>query len=244
MSINSREEANKYYRTINLLVDDYIERWKIRPSNLKRYLQPGSERFNRFLERNKLKDISGAERVLSDIIDDRENMEKDGVITFESFKIFESDEFKLKSLSECLYKGIEKATKDHEKILADYYDTSLGHINILDSNTHSFSVENWKGEIGVIILSEEEVELIKENVKEFLFNEISKEYVVLSKVMEIKILDIMDKNKFMNKIEEILSASDNERLIKMITKTFGVMEYVVNYEGYLIWESTNNDPDF
>lgn len=55
--INSREDANRYYQMINGLVDDYLDKWKIRPSNLKRYLQPGSERFNKFLERNKLKEV-------------------------------------------------------------------------------------------------------------------------------------------------------------------------------------------
>ena len=39
MSINNREDANKYYQTINDLVDDYIDKWKIKPSNLKRYLE-------------------------------------------------------------------------------------------------------------------------------------------------------------------------------------------------------------
>ena len=53
MSINSREELNNYYQYFNNLVDDYTDKWKIRPSKLKRYLQPGSERFNRFLEKSK-----------------------------------------------------------------------------------------------------------------------------------------------------------------------------------------------
>ena len=55
MSINNREDANRYYQVINGLVDDYLDKWKVRPSNLKRYLQPGSERFNKFLERIKHK---------------------------------------------------------------------------------------------------------------------------------------------------------------------------------------------
>jgi hypothetical protein len=131
MSINNREDANRYYQQINGLVDEYIDKWKIRPSNLKKYLQPGSDRFNKFLERNKLKDIKGASRVLSDVIDDRYHMEKDGVITFESFKLFESDEYKFSNLCECLYKGIEKSNIEHEKIIADYYGVSLGHILVM-----------------------------------------------------------------------------------------------------------------
>ena len=126
MSINTREDANKYYQMVNTLIDDYIDKWKIRPSNLKRYLQPCSERFNKFLKRNGLKEIKGAERILRDVIEDREAMEKDGVITFENFQLFESEEFKLSSLKQCLYKGIEKASNKHEKALADHFDTSLG----------------------------------------------------------------------------------------------------------------------
>ena len=32
MSINNSEDANKYYQMINGLVDDYIDKWKVRPS--------------------------------------------------------------------------------------------------------------------------------------------------------------------------------------------------------------------
>jgi len=54
MSINNREDANKYYQIINELVDEYIDKWKIRPKNLKKYLRPGSDRFNKFLLRHSL----------------------------------------------------------------------------------------------------------------------------------------------------------------------------------------------
>ncbi len=36
MSITSREDANKYYQVVNKLVDEYMDKWKIRPTNLKR----------------------------------------------------------------------------------------------------------------------------------------------------------------------------------------------------------------
>jgi 5-methylcytosine-specific restriction endonuclease McrA len=68
MSINNREDANNYYKLINGLVDDYIDNHKIRPSKLSSYLKPGGQRFNKFLERNKLKDVKGAEIILKDDI--------------------------------------------------------------------------------------------------------------------------------------------------------------------------------
>ena len=175
MSINNREDVNKYYQIINGLLDEYTEQHKIRPSNLKRYLQPGSERFSRFLEKNKMKDIKRADVILKDILDDREAMEKDGVITFESFKVFESSEFKIHSMKECLYKGIEKSTQKMEKVLADYFDTNLGHIDSVDSDKHIFKISDWeKQDCNVIIYSLEEINVIKYNMFDHLYDEISK----------------------------------------------------------------------
>ena len=45
MIVNNRESANKYYTLINELIDNYVEKWKIKPSNLKKYLKPGTDRF-------------------------------------------------------------------------------------------------------------------------------------------------------------------------------------------------------
>ena len=56
----------------------------------KRYLK-NNDKLKRFLERKGLNDIKNINRVIDDILEDREGMEKDGVMTFENFQIFESD---------------------------------------------------------------------------------------------------------------------------------------------------------
>ena len=186
MSINNKEDANRYYQVINGLVDDYLDKWKVRPSNLKRYLQPGSERFNKFLERNKLKDIKGADVILKDIIEDRDSMEQDGVITFESFKMFESEEFKIHSLKQSLYKGIEKATSSQEKVLADHFDTNLGDIDIIDADKHIFKINDWNNQdIEVIIYSKEDLEIIEGNMIDHLYTELSKSKITLTDSISI-----------------------------------------------------------
>ena len=177
MSIKSREDANKYYQIVNELVDEYMSKGKIRPSNLKRYLQPGSERFKKFLIRNKLNEITGIDRVLSDVIEDRANMESDGVLTFENFKFFESDEFKISSIKQCIYKGIEKADLNMEKILADVFDTNLGSIDVVDSDKHAFYIEDEM--LDVVCFSLEDMKIIENNVVEFLYSELKKKEVEL-----------------------------------------------------------------
>jgi hypothetical protein len=236
MSINNREDANKYYQVINGLVDDYLDKWKVRPSNLKRYLQPGSERFNKFLERNKLKDIKGAAVILKDIIEDRDSMEQDGVITFESFKMFESEEFKIHSLKQCLYKGIEKATQKMEKVLADHFDTNLGDIDIVDADKHIFKVNDWNNyDVEVVIYSKEEMDVILTNVVEHLYGELSKKKIELSQHISIELSDLIKEDAFTNKIENILTGDMAKNLISdCLDNGF---KFKDEFQGYFIWIS-------
>ena len=215
MSINNREDANRYYQMINDLVDEYTDKNKIRPSNLKRYLQPGSERFNKFLERNKLKDIKGAAVILKDIVEDRDSMERDGVITFESFKMFESEEFKIHSLKQSLYKGIEKATQKMEKVLADHFDTNLGDIDIVDADKHIFKINDWNNnDIEVVIYSKEDLEVIEGNMIDHLYTELSKSKINLTNNISIELKDLVKEEVFENKMFDIFTP---EFLIKTIS---------------------------
>jgi hypothetical protein len=230
MSINNREDANKYYQQINELIDDYMDKWKIRPSNLKRYLQPGSERFTKFLHRNNLKEVNGIDRVLSDVIDDRVNMETDGVLTFESFKIFESDEFKTFSLKQALYKGIEKADLNMEKVLADVFDTNLGSIDVVDSDKHFFKVNDWNGkDINVLIYSKEDLELIKNNIIDSLYEELKSKKVLLGGLIELPLSSITGDVGYIR-----LSIGNELKLNEVISHLLEV-EHHKSFNGYEIW---------
>lgn len=214
MIINNTENANRYYQNINDLVDDYIDKWKIKPSNLKKYLSPNSDRFEKFLIRNKLNDVSGAKQILKDILDDRENMERDGVITFEKFQIFESDEFKILSMTECLYKGIEKATNQMEKVLADHFDTNLSDIDIIDPDKHIFKLNNWENkEWTVVIYSNEEINVILHNINEYLFTELSKKKIELNSNISIELSELINHDNFTTKIKNILNMESCKNII-------------------------------
>ncbi len=234
MSITNREEANQYYKLVNKLVDEYIDGHKIRPSKLSAYLKPGGQRFNKFLERNKLKDITGADRILRDIIEDREHMEKDGVITFESFNLLESSEWKVSNLRECIYKGIEKADLKMEKILADYFDINLGAIDILDSDKHKFSIEDWKNDDWkVVIYSEEEIEVIKNNLVEYMYSDISKKEIELTEEVSIKLNNLIDMEKFEVKLLDLLN---EDKMNKIICQCLGEdWSFEASSKGHFIY---------
>jgi len=233
MSIKNREDANKYYQIVNELVDEYMSKGKIRPSNLKRYLQPGSERFKKFLIRNKLNEITGIDRVLSDIIEDRANMESDGVLTFENFKFFESDEFKIASMKQCLYKGIEKADLSMEKVLADVFDTNLGSIDIVDSEKHCFKIEEEE----VFIYSKEDIDIIGLNIIDHLYEELCKKEVVLADDISINLSDLVGKEAFEKKMHDFFT---EEFLLKLIGKLLDSEYYKegenVGKGNHFIWK--------
>jgi hypothetical protein len=231
MSINNREDLNKYYDIINELVDEYIDKWKIRPSRLKKYLKPGTKRFQNFLNRNNLSEVNGSDRILRDIIDDRTSMEKDGILTFESYKLFESDNFEIKSLEECLYKGVEKADLKMEKVLADYFDTNLSSISIDNSEKHIFKVDTWSSEKKVIIYSKEEIDLIKENIFEHLYKELSNRNVDLVDGVSIGLNDLIGEDKFENKLESIFT---KDFTIKMVSKLLNY-KFESEKSDHFIW---------
>ena len=208
MSINSREDANKYYQVVNKLVDEYIDKWKIKPTNLKRYLKNGSDKFEKFINRNGLKDINGIKQVINDVIEDRVHMESDGVLTFESFKVFESDEFKITSIIQCLYKGLGKTDIKAEKFLADHFDANLSQIDIVDTDKHMFKISNWENEdLLVIVYNKDEFDIIKENMKEYLYEELLKQQIDLIVGVSLRLNTLVDKDKFYTDIESKLSDS-------------------------------------
>jgi hypothetical protein len=236
MSINNREDANKYYQIMNELVDEYIDKWKIRPAKLKKYLSPGSKRFNRFLERNRLGDVKGADVILNDIIEDRFHMESDGVLTFENYKFLESAEFKIHSLKQCLYKGIEKSDIKMEKIIADYFDTNLGEIDVVDSDKHLFKISSWGNDgSNIVIYSKEDIDLIVSNMIDHLFDELSKNKVELTESISIDLSDLIKKENFTDKMNSIFT---KEFSIKIITDCLGdKYQFNGELEGYCLWSS-------
>jgi len=243
MSIKSREDANRYYQLVNELVDEYMEKGKIRPSSLKRYLQPGSERFKKFLQRNKLNEITGIDRVLADVIEDRASMEADGVLTFESFKIFESDEFRASSLKQCIYRGLEKADVEMEKALADYFDTNLGSIDVIDSDKHVFYIEDQNVE--AICLTLEEMKMVEDNIVEYLYSELKKKEIeLIDKITGDLTINIGDFITTNDAVFEAFDAAIRKKLDdgilaeiieNLLTEDYLGMAEMANIRNYYIW---------
>ena len=213
--IKSSEDANKYYNLVNQYVDEYVDKWKIKPTNLKNYLLGNKSRLVNFLERKGLSDINNIDRVISDVIEDRVAMYNDGVMTFENFKLFESDEYKVQYLHQCIYKGISNPTINHEKFLADFYDVSLSEISLLPpQERHSFFVSGQNSPIK--IYSNDEISIITENILDYSFNQTFNKEISLD----------LGKNDFKIKLSEFLTEQSFKDKFKLIITRENVIEII------------------
>ena len=150
-----------------------------------------------FLEKKGLRDINRIDRVVSDVIEHRVELYKDGVITFENFKLLESEEFKVLDLKQCLYKGIEKATINHEKILADFFDLSLSQIDPISPDKHTFWVHDV--DTPVIIYNNDELSIVKENIIDYAYNQMFNKTISLDlglSKFDVKIGDFISEEQF------------------------------------------------
>ena len=234
--ITNTEEANLYYSKVNELIDRYIKEWKVKPTEVKNYLK---KNMKSFLEKNGLSDIEGIERVVNDVVTHRVHMELDKVIKFENFKLYEN------------VLSLGNATIQHEKILADYYSTSMGHIEVIDENMHIYRIDEFGKKIISIIFSEEELDKVYKNIEDVVIE--SNKHKILSindidgiEIDSIKIWlsEIINEDSFRNQFK---SKVDKDALIIIIKKIIQKSQSVINFsndrlkykgenKGYHIWE--------
>ena len=237
--ISNTEEANFYYKKVNELVDKYIKEHKIRPSELNRYL---SKNMKSFLENSGISEVEGINRIVMDVIDHRNHMELDGVLTFEGFK----------NLNENVA-SIGNATLEHEKKLADFYNTSIGHVELVYDGMHLYKVSDFDEKIVSIIFSEKELDTVYENIMDKLLEENKKRALSISEVdnisldqsVRIWLGDIISEDKFKQVLKEKLN---KDFLLSVIKKSVqSKQDLPLNFAndrlkfkgesgGYYIWE--------
>ena len=245
MNISNKEDANKYYDIINKYIDNYIDNWKIKPSKLYKYLKLDNPKFKSFLKRNGLSEISGIKRIILDVIEDRKHMELDGVMKFERFKLNES--FENSKDSPLNLWLISPPTIEHEKIISDAFNISLGHISNLNENIHLYEIDNFGKKSRIIIFSEDELNLIYKKIEDKAYNFITNKLITIDKIDKIILnhpikfisKDIIDEKMFrntykdrMNKNTLLLTIVD---LIQSEIKSMPIIKHKT-LKNYHIWE--------
>ena len=235
--ISNREEANKYYKLVNNAINDFMGETKARPSEVHKYLTKNGVKFLKKLE---LSDVEGIDSVLNDVLLHRRHMEDDKVITFESFSKLNESSINVGSPS-----------VEHEKILADVFNTSLGHIDVLDPQLHLFKISDFGKDVYAVIFNESEISKIKEDLIIKIKDEVTSKVMSVSDVDGVDISpikfwlsDILDETKLSESINSKISSDLVFDFIKSsfsnevsLSYNLGQLNSFKEYSGFSVWFS-------
>ena len=203
--ITNREEANYYYKIINKGVDEFVSKTNARPSEVHKYLKNNKKRFLKQLELN---DVDGIENVLGDVISHRKHLQDDKVVTFESFSKLNEN-----------FVELSKPTIDFEKVLADKFNTSLGHIEIIDPQFHLYKINDFGKDVYCMCFTKSDLDKIKLHIS-----------VQISEIVKSKVLSVSDFGSFsMPSMKFWLSEFVDESLLESLVKSKVDLEYVKDF---------------
>ena len=231
MKITS-ENINELYDKINTLIDNYFK-YNITPKSLSRYFNDGVG-MGRFIERNNLKEYDNIEKIIKDVVSDRVAMDEP-VMTFENFN--EASDKSLLNIDN--FNDIEK-----QRILADFYKTSIGHVSLKNDNSNFYNVKSLKRESEVFILDGFGIHIFLKRVSKLLYNVMLENIVsVPSLNLDISISDIVkmsdhEENPIMKNIIELIKP----KIIEIVTeelRMYGDFEFIDSHNGFHIWENKN-----
>lgn len=199
----------EYYVRIKSYVDSYVSKWQVKPSRLKHYLN--KERLGNFLERENLTDVNMIDRVLEDVISSYIAAEKDMIMTFESFEYEEVSDIK-----EVIYLGVSDANIEHEKLLADVFDTSLSRIDVLNKTKHVFRVDGMVSDQDVVVFSNDDLGVIKANlVDHFKGKVLDGKFELENFSIDLRV--IVDVSALLSRLNDIF---DDEYLVTFLSDVF------------------------
>jgi hypothetical protein len=177
--IENRKQLNDFFKKVNEEVDKYLIEHQIKPSRLAKYIISNGG-IDKFVEEIGLSEIDGINKVVDQVLKSRVHMERDGIMKFESFRLNEDAVVTGPSLLtvDVLFDTIGKATIEHEKILGDYFDTSLGHIEEFNALKHLYIVDSTEGKYYAYAFTDSDMDTMFNNIKEFVYNNIPLEVEV------------------------------------------------------------------
>lgn len=145
-------------------------------------------------------------------------------------------------------KGIEKANEGYKNVIASFYNTYEGYIDLEDEERHIFKVNDLTGDIlnnnrvafNVIIIAESEVDsIIRDNIVLLSTNEF---YSNLPNMINIYGIDIKPIS-FINKEDlefTFKNSFTKQELIRILTQSSNGYKYEGEQDGYLIWSNKMN----
>lgn len=237
------DNINDFYDKVNSLIDSYFDAWAIKPSALKRYLKPGSIGMKKFIERNDLSNIIKIEKIITDVVEDRYGMEKDGIIKFESFTGDNDNDNTSNTIdiihsfwTHPIFKDVKYSNIEYEKAICDKYRVSLGHVEVIDLNKHIYQINHSEGSFNIFILSDDDIKVIIDNFRKLILDRIYDKTIEMKDVnFKIDLSDILgDRENILDTIE--ISKDHIKNVISDLLQNDD-FDYSGDFKGYYFWEN-------
>ena len=231
IKIDNTHDANTYYKLVNDFIDKYIVNWKIKPSKLASYLK-NSEKFEKFLDKNKLKEVWNINRIINDVIEDRTWLEHDGVLKFEKYNLLKENLISLGT-----------ADISSEKSLADYYNIGLSHINLIDRSLNLYEIKDFDNKKLAVIYSNKDLISNLENIRFNIKKAILLDYHEIDDLegysfsLDLQMVDVVDNKKLSTKLEDVVDKDFFISILKQtIYKNYNKYCKYIELESYSLLE--------
>ncbi len=180
--IETRKQLNDFFKKVNEEVDKYIIEHHIKPSRLAKYIISNGG-IDKFVEEIGLSEVEGINKVVDQVLKSRVHMEKDGIMKFEAFRLNENVMERPTTINtDIIFDTLQSATVEHEKILGDHFDVSLGHIEEFNPSQHIYIVDATDGKYYAYAFTDSDIDTMLNNIKEFVYNNLPLE-------IEVKLTD-------------------------------------------------------
>ena len=236
IKIDNTDDANKYYKLVNDFIDKYIVDWKIKPSKLASYLKNNSK-FEKFLDKNKLKEVWNINRIINDVIEDRTGLEHDGVLKFEKYSLLKENLINLGS-----------SDISYEKALADHFNIGLSHIFLRDSSLNLYLIQDFDNKKYAVIYSDNDLIENLENIRYTIQKKIILDYHEIDDLegfsfnLDLRIGDVTDNKKLATKLIEVIDENFFLSILKQtIYKKFNKYSKYHKVGSYHILELINEN---
>ena len=237
IKLQNREDVNKYYKIVNEIIDKFIDNTNARPKEVYVYI---NKNMRKFLDNNKLSEVVGIERVVSDVIEHRKSLQDDKILTFEGFSTVLEDISDLKS-------NIVRK----EKILSDFFHISSGHIDTINQDLNVYKVKDFGEEYLVTCLSENDFYQIRTKLKNMLtekiishpirFNSLIENYIGVYKNTTLK--DLVNDTKLDSFLEENINFDSCIKYLEFFFNNSNIsdftnidLKFMGDIHGYKIWK--------
>lgn len=236
------KKLTQEFKKIKGLMKSYRE-LKIKGGELQSFFSK-TKNLNNFIEKYGLNNDEHTKKIIRDVVDSMSHKEKD----IKESTIIKFDKF-TELLNESVIPSGDIDSYNFEKVLADYFNTSSMHVDLIDEKNHLFTVKDFGTTIKVICFSSEEFETMKSNILSKVKEEIFMSNVSVSTIdnTSIPILTFKISDIFQEDIDlsGLINDSHFFRIITSIMRNFSNINISRSkpeiFQGFYIWELIDSE---